>query len=374
MRITKLFWTISAIVLSVGCVDAQERRGFSLWADFEQTSSNSLAVLFEGKDYYPAKQIEMADVIDRSSPEALLRSLYWACNKLDGDTYRQLFAPNELKGGFANDPNYKVGRLALRRAIKYGDFTILQIEITYPNQESVVLWPVRQIDGSYYATDALLAKDKAFEFINSYFAFAVRIGLPEERQVAEAEFFQPSFIYQTNFPFGDTNASPALVFRFQGERFGTNQVIGKWPLPGEAEFRTPQHTFASAISSLNLSNIENYSKLLHPDERHTPIRAGSAAAVGKTWDQWMRENFAEEVLKSRPKSVQIVEEVAYAYGTHALIFRDSEILNSSGNAVLFFRKSGTNWYISHRIEESSSKFPSFIGFPKAFNTRMFPQF
>lgn len=364
------------LLLFVLCNTASATEWFSykIWNNNEETTSSSLEITYQGQRYNPPQEItEMSQIIDRSSPKNLLKSLFWAANHLDGELYNNLFAPGEQKQSFANNPKFKLIKLELCRIIQYGEYSILELSATYSSGRSLILWPVRKIDGKYYATESLLANDNAFDFINYYYAFSFMVGIPNEQESTKTDFDLKGFLYMTNYPFADTNSSPPLILRFQGVKYGTNFIINKWPLQIDQDLSSPAGTLASAIAALNSGDINRYSGLLFPNERTNIIRGGSLLAVGKTWDEWMRSKFQNESKSHRPSAVRLNAEISYAFNTTALIYEDAE-RPAATRDVLYLRKDGSSWYISHKLEETANLFPKYLGFGKWSQTKMFPHF
>jgi hypothetical protein len=364
-----------ALMIVYSAAAAGQWKGFALWNPKEGTDSSSFAVIYDGKNFDPPMKIsEMSESIDRTSPTNLLKTLYWACNHLDPSAYNKLFAPGELKQAFVADSNSKTSEMELERIIEYGDYSILKIHLTVAVTNYSMLWPVKRIGNQYYATDDLVGSDNAYDFLNYYYAWELAIGKPIERELQNVTLANNEFVYFTNFVHDDTHSPPPIVFRFQGKRFGTNDIIDRWPVRQDEDLTSPAGTLAAAIASLNSGDVDRYSDLLEPEERTNILTSGTALAVGQTWDTWMRSQFKREAMQKRPAAIRLDEEITYIDKTVVLIYEDADSKPGTRRDIMYFRKHGSDYYISHKIEETANLLPDYLGFSKYMGTKMFPHF
>jgi hypothetical protein len=137
---------------------------------------------------------------------------------------------------------------------------------------------------------------------------------------------------------------------------------------------SPTKTLAAAIAALNAADIERYSDLLNPEERTNLVRYGSNSIVGEAWDSVMREQFGLEAKLSRPQAIRVLEQIVYCDGVAALVYEDVSCKSCSEKDVLYFKKAGTKWFISHQMEERGVMLMGYLGFGTYMNTKIFPHF
>jgi hypothetical protein len=371
---------IAALVLYFGLLHMVVADG---WKAYELgnksdgiASSNALAVIYQGESFNPPKAITArSGKNDHSTPEALLESLFWAVNTSNVDAYNALFAPGEMVNKFLGDPKYKWTKVALQRIINYGKYKILELQVTYSEQQtSYKFFPVRKEAGGYFASEKLIDTDAAYNFLDYYYAFSPVIGNPTEHELREVNFSEKGCVFITNNVAEAGGEGSGLIYRFHGMDFGTNTFLEKWPTREDQDLSTPAGTLASAIAALNAHDMERYSGLLDPLERTNLLRGGTALAVGRIWDEWMRANFDQEAKNPRPRKIRLIKEIVYTGDTVALIYESADKEFKPQKDVLYCRKCETGWHISHKMEEVPNLFPDYMGFSMYAETKMFPHF
>lgn len=376
------------ILLSIACVflllpvKAQLWLGYSLQTDTGAAgvANSSIGLIYQGQFFSTPIEIAAATKsINRSSPELLLRSWLWAMNNADGQVYNELFATNKLAQQFANDVTLKINKALLKRKFYYGDFCICQLEINFsrtgismPFTNAAVLFPLQKRGSEYFASEGLLA-DRGYNLFSFYYDVSALYGIPAETAL-QPDFNQPGFIFETNYPSGSVGQNPSIIFRISGQNFTTNVVLTNWPTQNSQDLSSPTGVLAAAVSALNLNDVEWYSSLLHPDDKTNAVHYGWNVNAGRSWDSIMRDQFKVESGLKRPTSIRLVKKIIYSEGIAALIYENAFAPIGAQRDILYFRRSGTYWYISHTMEERGVQLSAFYGFGTFANTKLFPHF
>jgi hypothetical protein len=324
----------------------------------------------------------MSERIDRSSPEALLKSWLWAVNHVDGAVYNELFATNKLAEEFANDATVKVTKLVLTRIIQYGDFSICELAVSLAitetgvpqvNKNAAFLFPMKKRGGEYYATEELLS-DKAYKFIKFYYDVSPIYGVPVELELNPNNCVLKGFFCETNYLMDNHDNGAPIVFRIRGEKYETNTIVDKWPTKADQDLSSPAGTLASAIAALNSGDIERYSTLLHPEDRTNLVHYGWNTIAGQTWESIMRDQFGLESSQKRPSAIRLDKQIVYSDGVVALVYENANSKAGGQQDVLYFRKQGDHWFISHKMEERGVQLMNYLGFGASMKTKLFPHF
>jgi hypothetical protein len=351
---------------------AQTWNGYSLWNDNEETTPSSLAVIYQGSRYDPPLRIDrQTNVVDRSPPETLLASLLYAINHLDEETYNALFHPGERLTEFAPSTSITGSVLYVRRLIKFGEFSIMQIEVTNSRTSFPALVSMRMVNESYYMSH-LIKTNKAFSLLNYYYAFTPFVGKPREQEIATSNLFSGEFVYLTNRASGDTDGPP-LIFRFQGHVYGPSAILNQWPERQHQDLTSPTGALCAAISALKTNDIDWYSTLLHPLEKTNRVQYGmEGRAKGKIWEEWVRQAFSEAVPRAPVGGIRLDREIYYLGDCAAVIFEDATRPVGTTRGWLGFRRHGTNWFISDKLNGSSNPLIEYLGCLKDLRTKPFP--
>ncbi|HSY74213.1 MAG TPA: hypothetical protein VK810_01975, partial [Dongiaceae bacterium] len=167
---------------------------------------------------------------------------------------------------------------------------------------------------------------------------------------------------------------PPIIFRIRGQNFETNAAITNWPAKSVQNLTSPTGTLASAVAALNANDVEWYSSLLDPEEKTNAVRYGWDTNLGRPWDALMREQFKLESSQTRPSAIRLDKQIVYSDGVAALIYEDASCKPGERKDILYFRRTGTNWYISHKMEERGVQLTDYFGFGTTMHTKIFPHF